>query len=313
MGRLLYSKYNGPLYQVRKGGTWSKTTGPSGGTFKDIGIVDGGYADVATQDDFCADGTCTVSILYDQSGKKNDLKAAPKGCYTGGDGAAAEPDKESVANKRPTTLNGHKVYALQNVVHDGYRNNSASGMPTGNAAQGVYMVADGKKSGTACCWDFGNAMPTNCADGTGSMDALFLGTGFFGKGVGNGPWFMGDFEFGVWAGGSASVSTGYTNPNLPAMNTTEFAFGILKTSTLNNTGQYCIRTANGQSGPVATAWDGQAPQPWRLGGAIILGIGGDNSNWSFGTFFEGAITAGRPADATDALVLANVQAAKYGQ
>jgi len=51
----------------------------------------------------------------------------------------------------------------------------------------------------------------------------------------------------------------------------------------------------------------------EIGGAIILGIGGDNSNWSAGTFFEGAITAGRPSDATDAAVLANVQAAKYGQ
>ena len=30
-------------------------------------------------------------------------------------------------------------------------------------------------------------------------------------------------------------------------------------------------------------------------GGIILGIGGDNSNSSYGTFFEGAITAGRPS------------------
>jgi hypothetical protein len=285
----------------------------SGGTFKDIGTVDGGYADVATQDTFCADGTCTVSILYDQSGKKNDLKAAPKGCYEGGDGAAAEPDKESSATKRPTTLNGRKVYALYMNVHEGYRNNSTSGVPTGNAAQGIYMIADGKHAGAACCWDFGNAMPTNCADGTGSMDALMLGTGFFGKGAGNGPWFMGDFEFGVWACGSQSDSSKCTNPNLPSMNTTEFAFGILKTSTSGSTGQYCIRTANAQSGGLTTAYDGQAPQPWKLGGAIILGIGGDNSNWSFGTFFEGVTTAGRPSDATDALVLANVQAAGYGK
>ena len=48
-------------------------------------------------------------------------------------------------------------------------------------------------------------------------------------------------------------------------------------------------------------------------GGIILGIGEDNSNWSQGTFFEGAITTGRPSDATDAAVLANVQAARYGQ
>jgi hypothetical protein len=47
-------------------------------------------------------------------------------------------------------------------------------------------------------------------------------------------------------------------------------------------------------------------------GAIILGIGGDNSNVSAGTFFEGAITAGFPTDATDDAVQANVVAAGYG-
>lgn len=48
-------------------------------------------------------------------------------------------------------------------------------------------------------------------------------------------------------------------------------------------------------------------------GGIVLGIGGDNSNSSDGTFLEGAITAGRPTDATDQAVLQNVQALRYGQ
>jgi hypothetical protein len=69
------------------------------------------------------------------------------------------------------------------------------------------------------------------------MNALFLGTGFFGKGVAPGPWFMGDFKFGVWAGGSASVSTGYTNPSLPSMNTTEF--GATKSGTIRDWGMPC--------------------------------------------------------------------------
>jgi hypothetical protein len=47
-------------------------------------------------------------------------------------------------------------------------------------------------------------------------------------------------------------------------------------------------------------------------GGIVLGIASDNSNSSRGTFFEGAITAGRPSEATDATVLLNVQAAGYG-
>ena len=96
------------------------------------------------------------------------------------------------------------------------------------------------------------------------------------------------------------------------MNTMEFAFGILKTSTSGQP-QYAIRTGNGQSGSVATAYDGQAPATWQGKGGIILGTGGDNSNSSWGTFYEGAITAGRPSDETDAAVLANIQAAKYGQ
>jgi hypothetical protein len=55
------------------------------------------------------------------------------------------------------------------------------------------------------------------------------------------------------------------------------------------------------------------PKALRLNGAIILGIGGDNSNHSLGTFFEGVISAGQPSDVTDAAVLANVQAVGYGK
>src|SRR6185503_17486238 len=53
--------------------------------------------------------------------------------------------------------------------------------------------------------------------------------------------------------------------------------------------------------------------PMRKQGAILLGNGGDNSNASQGTFYEGAMTAAGtfPTDATDQLVQANVVAAKY--
>jgi hypothetical protein len=51
----------------------------------------------------------------------------------------------------------------------------------------------------------------------------------------------------------------------------------------------------------------------RKQGAILLGNGGDNSNGSQGTFYEGAMTAAGtfPTDATDQKVQANVVAAKY--
>jgi hypothetical protein len=47
-------------------------------------------------------------------------------------------------------------------------------------------------------------------------------------------------------------------------------------------------------------------------GAILLGVGGDNSNWSQGSFFEGVMTAGYPSDTADNAVQANIVAAKYG-
>lgn len=304
--RSLYSKYTGPLYQVRKGGTNSTTTGTTGGTTQNIGTVAGGFADSAAQDAFCTGGTCTISMLYDQSGKGNDLKEGPAGCYTG---TASEADYESSATTRSLMVSGHKVYAVYMKPHEGYRNNTGNAMPTGTAAQGVYEVADGKRIGGACCWDFGNASKNNCYGPTGSMNALYFGTGFWGSGQGSGPWFMGDFEAGVWAGGSGASNV--KNNNLPA-STMDYAFGILKTST-SGTPQYAISVGNAQSGSLTTAYDGQAPATWQGKGGIILGIGGDNSNSSQGTFFEGAVTAGRPSDATDAAVLANVQAAKYGQ
>jgi len=301
--RLLSSTYAGPLYQVRKGGT---NTG-QGGTTQDISVVAGSsFADAAAQDAFCGTDTCTVSRLYDQSGTGNHLSVAPAGCYTG---TASEPDYESNAKARSLTVSGNKVYALYMNPHEGYRNNTGTNMPTGTAPQGVYEVADGKRVGTACCWDFGNASKDNCYGPTGVMNALYFGTGYWGKGVGNGPWFLGDFEAGVWAGGFGASTT--TNNNLPSSNV-DYAFGILKTSTTNNTPQYAIRVGNAQSGTLTTAYDGQAPANWQGKGGIILGIGGDNSNSSLGTFFEGAVTAGRPSDATDAAVLQNVQAVGYG-
>ena len=48
-------------------------------------------------------------------------------------------------------------------------------------------------------------------------------------------------------------------------------------------------------------------------GAIILGIGGDNSCSAIGTFYEGAMTASYTSDATDDAVQANIVAAGYGK
>jgi Alpha-L-arabinofuranosidase B, catalytic len=301
--RALSTKYSGPLYQVRSGSS-SQNTG-SGGTTKDIGTTADGFADTATQDTFCSGTTCTISVLYDQSGNNNHLKVAPAG-LSGGGTYAAMPDFESSATKGALMVGGHKVYSLYMNAREGYRLTAAGkGMPLGNTAQGIYELADGTHSGTACCWDFGNVSTDPKVYGV--MNTIFFGTGFWGTGAGSGPWFLGDFEGGVWAGGSGASNV--NNPMNPSMKV-PFAFGIVKTSP----GQYAIRAANLQSATaLTTAYDGASPKTWANTGGILLGIGSDNSNNSWGTFFEGAITNGRPSDTTDAAVLTNVQAAGYGK
>jgi non-reducing end alpha-L-arabinofuranosidase len=52
--------------------------------------------------------------------------------------------------------------------------------------------------------------------------------------------------------------------------------------------------------------------PMRQEGAIILGVGGDNSHASIGSFFEGAMTAGFPSDSADNAVQSNIVAVHYG-
>ncbi|HTV23302.1 MAG TPA: arabinofuranosidase catalytic domain-containing protein [Polyangiaceae bacterium] len=316
MVRALTSTYAGPLYQLRRGAPNALQNTGNGGQTQDIGVLPNGFADDAAHAAFCGNQTCTISIVYDQSTQGNNLTVAKAGCYTG---TASEDDWESTAV--PLTVGGNDVRGLFMEAHEGYRNNDAVNTPEGQDEAGVYMLAAGTGSRplppSGCCWNFGIASRDNCYGPTGMMHALFLGTAYWGRGAGSGPWFMGDFEAGVWAGGTRGRIDGSepydTNQNSPSM-TMNFAFGVLK-SRPNN---YALRMGNGQQGNLTTAYDGPTPTAmngsWKMEGGIVLGIGGDNSNSSAGgTFFEGAIIAGRPSDATDEAVLRNVQAAGYGQ
>src|SRR5205814_9182923 len=78
---------------------------------------------------------------------------------------------------------------------------------------------------------------------------------------------------------------------------------------------WAIRGGNAQAGSLSTFYDGVRPSggysPMSKEGAIVLGIGGDNSNGAQGTFYEGAMTSGYPSDATEDAVPANLVAAKY--
>jgi len=116
---------------------------------------------------------------------------------------------------------------------------------------------------------------------------------------------MADLENGLFAGANG------TNTNNTGRNST-FVTGMVK----NNATSYAIRDANANSGGLKTDYNGPLPTtsgytPLRLEGGIILGIGGDNSKGSAGSFFEGVMTSGMPSDTTEDAVQANIVAVGY--
>ena len=292
--RALYASYNGPLYQVKK----------ADGSTKDITpITPGGFANSADQDTFCDINACTISIIYDQSGKGNHLTKAPAG------GAKKTPDNEANAKALPVTFSGHKVYGVKIVPGIGYRDNTPCGTATGDDAETEYMVADGTAYNGGCCFDYGNMETSSRDDGEGTMEAVYFGTcTIWGKGAGAGPWIMGDLENGLWAGNSSPFEM-----NTPV--TSKYVTGMVKGDAAGRN-HWTIKVGDAQSGPLRVPFDGPRPSPryipMRKQGAIGLGTGGDNSNAAIGNFFEGIMTAAYSSSAADDAVQANIVAA-YAQ
>ena len=81
-------------------------------------------------------------------------------------------------------------------------------------------------------------------------------------------------------------------------------------------GEYTLKGGDAQRGALATLFQGARPEkysPMKKQGAIILGIGGDNSHGGIGTFYEGVMTSGFAADSVDMAVHKDVVAAGYGR
>nr|WP_211244168.1 arabinofuranosidase catalytic domain-containing protein [Actinospica robiniae] len=297
--RAMYSAYSGNLYQVRRA---------SDSTTKNIGVLStGGYANAASQDSFCSGTTCVITVIYDQSGKGNNLTQAPPGHFTGP--ASGGADNLANATAAPATVGGHEVYGVSIVPGDGYRDNSTSGIATGDQPEGMYAVVDGTHYSNGCCFDFGNAETNSSDDGNGTMEAIYFGNdGNYTQGAGSGPWVMGDMENGMYAGNVKG-----SDPNDPTIDY-RFTTAIIK----GKANQWAIRAGNAQSGGLSTYFSGVRPDvntsgynPMQKQGAIILGTGGDNSIKGAGTFYEGVMTSGYPSDATENAVQADITAAGY--
>ena len=295
--RALYASYDGPLYQVRRS---------SDNATRDIGpLSPGGYADAAAQDAFCAGTGCLISVIYDQSGRGNHLTQAPPGGFPGP--APGGYDNLADATAAPITVGGHKAYGVYVSPGVGYRNNNTSGIATGDEPEGMYAVFDGTHYNNGCCFDYGNAETNSRDNGNGTMEAIYFGNNTaWGTGTGTGPWIMADLENGLFSG----VNPGY-NANDPSISH-RFVTAIVK----GGHNQWAIRGGNARSGGLSTFYSGPRPNasgydPMKKEGAIILGIGGDNSVSAAGTFYEGVMTTGYPSDATEDAVQANITAAGY--
>ncbi len=292
--RALYGSYNGPLYQVRRS---------SDNATRDIGVLSaGGVVNAAAQDSFCANTSCVITIIYDQSGRNNRLTQAPPGYWKGP--APGGWDNLADAKAAPITIGGQKAYGVRVEPGTGYRNNNTNGVATGDQPEGIYAVVDGTHYNQWCCFDYGNAQTDGLADAPAIMETVYFGADKqWGYGDGAGPWIMADLEWGLFSG----VNAGYNS--LPSINH-RFVTAMVK----GEPNHWAIRGGNAQSGGLTTYFDGRRPNgyhPMKKEGAILLGIGGDNSVSGRGTFFEGVLTSGYPSEATENAVQANIAAAGY--
>jgi hypothetical protein len=288
--RALYSSYSGSLYQIKRA---------SDGATTDVGLLaTGGYANAATQDQFCANTNCVITAIYDQSGRGNNLTIE-------GPGTAGAQDVGANAAALPVMAGGHKVFGVYIAGDTGYRHYVGSGVATNGQPEGMYMVASGTHVNSGCCFDYGNVEAVIADTGNGHMDAVNLGTTCWASPcTGSGPWVAGDLENGLYQGAGA-------NPG-DLGNNTPFVTALLK-----NNGQttFALKGGDAQSGGLSTWYNGALPPngytPMHQEGSIVLGTGGDNSNASVGSWFEGVMTSGYPTDAADNAVQANVVSVGY--
>ncbi len=120
------------------------------------------------------------------------------------------------------------------------------------------------------------------------------------SGSGEGPWIMTDQENNLVGCVKQDASKGCTDlPSIPFRFVTAIAKG--------QPHRWASLGGDAQKGSLKVMFDGPRVNltydPMRKQGAILLGNGGDNSDGSQGTFYEGAITAAGtfPSDATDNL------------
>ena len=177
----------------------------------------------------------------------------------------------------------------------GYRNDTTKSIPAHGEPEGVYMVTSALHlNGDRCCFDFGNAEIDNNDNKAGHMNAINImchdnpchpDAGL-------------DMEDGIYGHLAIPANTPFVSDmgSSDGQHTYSIYGGSAQGGALNGTGPL----------PLPKGY-----QPMLQEGAIILGIGGDNSNSASGYFFEGVMTKGAPTKEAMDVVQSNIVAARY--
>ena len=308
--RALFAAYDGPLYRVRN----SATGGES-----DVGVLaTGGTADAAAQERFCGAALCIVQRIYDQSNSANHLGIEHGAPWLPPPRNSQDAGVNMTAESK-VSLSGAPVYSAVFDSHcettrgncdglaAGYSNRTAEGTPVGEEPQTVYALYNGKHYNTGCCFEFGSAEKTPTQVG-GSMEAVYYGCNDTHPPLPaceKGPYAYSDLEH------MREMMTlpGFAPVRLQPV---DFLFALVK----GEPGRLSLAVADAQRDAAPrTLYDGPYPANYtsKKQGGIVLGVGGDNSPYGAGTFFEGVIARGFSSGAVDAAVLADIVAAGYAR
>src|SRR5580765_4885336 len=167
----------------------------------------------------------------------------------------------SAAINNATTVTLTSAYPGTSSTSSAVYNQATKGIATGDQAEAMYMVVDGRQYGQWCCFDYGNAEFDGIDDGNATMEAMYFGadTQFGQSGGGSGPWIAADLENGMFEGyenGSAKVASNTSITGFP------YVTGMLKglsagscPSGLTSSGCFALKAGNATSGNLACKWN----------------------------------------------------------
>src|SRR5258708_3443685 len=189
-----------PKYRTVRAG-FRPSTGPGEGWARasdnastTIGLLaTGGIVNAAAQASFCRNTLCTVTTIFDQAGRGNDLHVSGGFDGRGTDGLAR-------ATAVPMTIGGREAFAVDIAPGQGYRHPAPSSRRAVNGQpEGMYMVSSVEHTNGGCCFDFGNVEAQLADTGNGHMDAINFATEcWFGGCHQPGPWVQADIENGLF-------------------------------------------------------------------------------------------------------------------